>query len=213
MGTEELEGLFAKHVQTLFCQQEAPLVLAWDWNLACTVRGYRVTDWATERSLRMPYDVDSHARILISRECILWDVHSSDTRRSCQLLLLWKVSQIFSPFAVFLDFYVSTLHILLSFEAMLTANDKPSGHTVWGMGLWLLACWDCGFESRRPWMSVNRERCLFSGRGLCDGLIARLQESYRIWFVWVWSQSLTNEEYLTHKGCQSIKKSGDKRIF
>jgi hypothetical protein len=25
----------------------------------------------------------------------------------------------------------------------------PSGHAVLGVGLWLLACWDCGFESRR----------------------------------------------------------------
>jgi len=25
----------------------------------------------------------------------------------------------------------------------------PCGHTVTGVGLRLLACWDCGFESRR----------------------------------------------------------------
>jgi len=101
------------------------------------------------------------------------------------------VSQIFSHFAVFLDFYFSTPHIL-SFEAVLTATDDPSGRAVWFVGLRLLACWYCGFESRRTWMSVNRGCCLLSGRSFSDGLIARLEESYRVWFVWVWSQSRTN---------------------
>ena len=27
--------------------------------------------------------------------------------------------------------------------------DEPSGFAVWGVGLWLLDGWDCGFESRR----------------------------------------------------------------
>jgi len=46
-------------------------------------------------------------------------------------------------------------------------------------GLRPLACWDCGFESRR------RHGCLsvLSGRGLCDGLITRPEESYRLWCV------------------------------
>jgi hypothetical protein len=33
------------------------------------------------------------------------------------------------------------------------------------------------------WMSVSCECCLFSGRGLCVGLIARPEESYRVWCV------------------------------
>jgi hypothetical protein len=35
--------------------------------------------------------------------------------------------------------------------------------------------------------------CL-SGRGLCDGLITRPEESYRLWRVVVWSRNLENEE-------------------
>jgi len=28
---------------------------------------------------------------------------------------------------------------------------------------------------------------VLSGRGLCDGLSTRPEESYRVWCVWVWS--------------------------
>jgi hypothetical protein len=33
------------------------------------------------------------------------------------------------------------------------------------------------------WMSVSCDCCVLSGRGLCDGLIARPEESYGVWFV------------------------------
>ena len=33
------------------------------------------------------------------------------------------------------------------------------------------------------WMSVCFECCVLSGRGLCDGLITRPEESYRLWRV------------------------------
>ena len=33
------------------------------------------------------------------------------------------------------------------------------------------------------WMSVCCECCVSSGRGLCDGLITRPEESYRLWCV------------------------------
>jgi hypothetical protein len=42
----------------------------------------------------------------------------------------------------------------------------------------------------RTWMSVSCECCVLSGRGLCDGLVTRTEESYRVWCVWVWSWSL-----------------------
>jgi hypothetical protein len=55
-----------------------------------------------------------------------------------------------------------------------------------GDGLQQLACWDCGFEScrRHGCLSVVSVVCL-SGRGLCDGLITRPEESYRLWCVTV----------------------------
>ena len=33
------------------------------------------------------------------------------------------------------------------------------------------------------WMFVCCECCVLSGRGLCDGLITRTEESYRVWCV------------------------------
>jgi len=35
----------------------------------------------------------------------------------------------------------------------------------------------------RAWMFVCCECCVLSGRGLCDGLITRPEESYRLWCV------------------------------
>jgi len=37
------------------------------------------------------------------------------------------------------------------------------------------------------WMSVCCECCVLSGRGLCVVVVARPEESYRVWCVWVWS--------------------------
>ena len=34
-----------------------------------------------------------------------------------------------------------------------------------------------------PWMFVCCECCVMSGRGLCDELITRPEESYRLWCV------------------------------
>ena len=44
------------------------------------------------------------------------------------------------------------------------------------------------------WMFVCCECCVLSGRGLCDGLITRLEESYRLWRVVVCDQENSNEE-------------------
>jgi hypothetical protein len=42
--------------------------------------------------------------------------------------------------------------------------------------------------------------CVLSDRGLCDGPIARPEESCRVWCVWVWSWSLDDEDVVTHYG-------------
>ena len=49
--------------------------------------------------------------------------------------------------------------------------------------------WPRGLKLRSPeippgaWMSVCCECCVLSGRGLCDELITRPEESYRVWCV------------------------------
>ena len=44
--------------------------------------------------------------------------------------------------------------------------------------LWLWVCIPPG-----AWMSVCCECCVLSGRGLCDELITRPEESYRLWWI------------------------------
>jgi hypothetical protein len=52
----------------------------------------------------------------------------------------------------------------------------------------------------RTWMPVSFVYCVLSGRGLCVGLITRLEESYWVWYVWMCSWSLDNEEAVAHYG-------------
>ena len=57
--------------------------------------------------------------------------------------------------------------------------------TVFGLGLWPLASWDCGFESQWGHGSLFFVSvvcvCVWSDRCLCDGPIPRPEESYRAW--------------------------------
>jgi hypothetical protein len=57
---------------------------------------------------------------------------------------------------------------------------RPSGRAVYGVALRPLACWNCGFESHREWMDICL-LCVLSGWGLCDELITRPEDSYRLW--------------------------------
>ena len=85
----------------------------------------------------------------------------------------------------------------------------PSGRVVYGVGLRLLAWWDCGSESRRGHgrlLWVLCVLCVLTGRGLCVGLITLPEESYRVGCVWLWSRILDIEEVLAHCGCCAIVK-------
>jgi hypothetical protein len=53
--------------------------------------------------------------------------------------------------------------------------------------------------------------CVLSGRGLCDELITRPEESYRLWCVIVCDlENLKNEEAMTRVGSQN---HGKKRVI
>jgi hypothetical protein len=57
-------------------------------------------------------------------------------------------------------------------------------------------------------MSVSCECCVLSGRGLCDELITRSEESYRLWGVVVHKlENLMNEEALAHCGLTRQKQT------
>ena len=58
-------------------------------------------------------------------------------------------------------------------------------------------------------MFVCCECCVLSGRGLCDELITRPEESYRLWCVFVCDlgkKNLKNEEVVTRFGSQRHRK-------
>ena len=56
-------------------------------------------------------------------------------------------------------------------------------------------------------MFVCCECCVLSGRGLCDRLIARPEESYRLWCIVVCDlQNLKNEEAMTRVGSEVHRK-------
>jgi len=56
-------------------------------------------------------------------------------------------------------------------------------------------------------MFVCCECCVLSGRGLCDELITRPEESYRLWCVVVCDlENLKNEEAITSVGSQRHSK-------
>jgi len=63
-------------------------------------------------------------------------------------------------------------------------------------------------------MFVCCEYCVLSGRGLCDELITRPEESYRLWCVVVCDlENLKNEETMTRVGSQGhSKKNGRVKI-
>ena len=65
---------------------------------------------------------------------------------------------------------------------------SPKGRSQWPRGLRrrstaarLLRSWVR--IPLRAWMFVCCECCVLSGRGLCDGLVIRSEESYRLWRV------------------------------
>jgi len=63
-------------------------------------------------------------------------------------------------------------------------------------------------------MFVCCECCVLSGRGLCDELITRPEESYLLWCVVVCDlENLKNEEAMTRVGSQRHKKNIQILIF
>jgi hypothetical protein len=56
-------------------------------------------------------------------------------------------------------------------------------------------------------MSVCCECCVLSGRGLCDGLITRPEESYRVWCVSVIVKPRTMRRSRPLRGSQPLKKN------
>ena len=110
--------------------------------------------------------------------------------------------------------------LTFSFVRYLYAD--PSSRVVKSVGLRPLACCDRGFESHPgAWMFVCCECCVLSGRCLCDGLITRPEESYRLWRVAVCDQVTLYASMLkpdrelknTHPLWVVYRQAGKKKIF
>jgi hypothetical protein len=103
--------------------------------------------------------------------CKLYTIHRFNFSASFLLLLQFKTVVILWPHVPKLCWQIlMTLphHVCQIMEFQLVYNL-----------MWPPDCWDCGFESRRrhgylPWEFV------LSGRDLCDRLITRPEESYRL---------------------------------
>jgi hypothetical protein len=67
----------------------------------------------------------------------------------------------------------------------------------------------------RAWMSVCCECCVLSGRGLCDGLITRPEESYRVWCVQlsVIVKPRKMRRPRPPRGCSAIEKNNSTHSF
>jgi len=87
---------------------------------------------------------------------------------------------------------------LISSEIGLNANKGLNSFSIWPLcNHWPVpvaarskrrsaAACVLGLRVRIPpgaWLSVPCEWCVLSGRGLCDGPVTRLEESYRVWCV------------------------------
>jgi hypothetical protein len=69
----------------------------------------------------------------------------------------------------------------MSKYSVLCRSQWPRGLRRGSMAARLLGLWVQ--IPQVAWMSVSCECCVLSGRGLCDGVVTRPEESYRVWCV------------------------------
>jgi hypothetical protein len=94
-----------------------------------------------------------------------------------------------SIIVIFLKISDSLLYILIRWGKVIYRSQWPRGLTRGFTAARLLGVW-----VRIPpgaWISVSCECCVLSGTGLCDELVPRPEEPYRVWCVsksvWSWS--------------------------
>jgi hypothetical protein len=104
-------------------------------------------------------------------------------------LIFFSMRAIYRVHLIILDFVILTTY---------SEQYKSWSRFQWPRGLrrWCTAVRLLGLPVQIPpgaCISVSCECCVLSGRGLCDWLFTRPEESYRVWCVWVWSKNLIQE--------------------
>ena len=106
----------------------------------------------------------------------------------------------------------------------LEANEGTQFKKIQNTQLYCRSQWPCGLRRRSTaarllrlwvripagtWMFVCCECCVLSGRGLCDGLITRPEESYRLWRVLVCDQETSRIRRVSPLwGCEKYNHTG-----
>ena len=85
-------------------------------------------------------------------------------------------------------------HILREYSALISRSQWPRGLRRRFSPTRLLRLWVR--IPPRAWMFVCCECCVLSGRGLCNGLNIRPEESYRLWRVVVFDQETSKTRRL-----------------
>ena len=118
--------------------------------------------------------------LLLTKDCPPWN----------QLLLPFYLTSVAAAAAVIIACFFALPAGVLSSVLYLTDSrfQWPGGLRLGSAATHLLGLrvWN----APGTWVSVCCECCVLSARGLCDGLIALPEESYRLLCVWLWSWSL-----------------------
>ena len=106
---------------------------------------------------------------------------------------------------------VQKCHQHWRFDFVAACEPRTWQHQIWSSNepYTCRSQWPCGLRRRSSaarllrswvrippgtWMFVCCECCVLSGRSLCDGLITRPEESYRLWRVVVCEQETSKHE-------------------
>ena len=94
----------------------------------------------------------------------------------------------------------------LVYTLMYKFGVNTSSRAVWGVSLRPLACWDCGFESRRGNGCLSVVCHKMSAGRLCVGPITRPEESHRFYLTESDREASRMGKSWSTRGCCDIEK-------
>ena len=132
------------------------------------------------------------------------------TLHSCPLYLSSLIIFPLSPYYMIVHFICSSYLLSPSWISDLETNSLYIASVMHLCGRAVvrrpLACWQVRIPPKEC-MCVSCERCVFSDKCLCDGPILRPEESYWVWYIWMWNRNLKNEVTWDRVGRCTAKKN------